>query len=100
MRAANLTVGVVLVVAAILGTLPASAESATATGQVRKIDAAASKITIRHGPIATLGMPDPMTMVYRVKDPAVLGALSVGDRVEFDVDHGTSGYVITHIVKK
>jgi Cu(I)/Ag(I) efflux system protein CusF len=78
----------------------ALADSATATGKVQKIDGAASKVTIKHGPIKTLDMPDPMTMVYPVKDPAMLKAIKAGDDVTFDVDQGSSGYVITRIQKK
>lgn len=76
------------------------AEGATATGKVQKIDTAASKVTIKHGPIKALDMPDPMTMVYPVKDPAMLKAIKAGDDVTFDLDRGTSGYVVTRIQKK
>ncbi len=40
-------------------------------GEVRKVDAAAQKLTVKHGRIENLGM-SPMTMVFRVKDPAFL----------------------------
>ncbi|MGT2503226.1 copper-binding protein [Bradyrhizobium guangxiense] len=79
---------------------PAMAESANATGQVTKVDDEAGKVTIKHGPIKALDMPDPMTMVYRVKDPALLKSLKAGDNVKFDIDHDTSGYVVTRIEKK
>lgn len=79
---------------------PVYAESASATGQLTKIDTEAGKVTIKHGPIKALDMPDPMTMVYRVKDPAALKALKTGDNVKFDVDQDTSGYVVTRIEKK
>jgi len=78
----------------------ARAHSASATGQVTKVDGDAGKVTIKHGPIKTMDMPDPMTMVYRVKDPAELKALKAGDNIKFDLDHDTSGYVVTHIEKK
>ena len=45
-------------------------------------------------------MPDAMTMVYRVKDPAVLKAVKAGDKVRFELDHDSSGYVVTHIEKR
>ena len=45
-------------------------------------------------------MPDPMTMVYRVKDPASLKSVKAGDNVKFDIDHDSSGYVVTRIEKK
>lgn len=83
-----------------LGLTAALAESATADGQLQKIDSAAGKVTIKHGPIKELDMPDPMTMVYRVKDPAMLKAVKAGDNVRFGLDHDNSGYVVTHIEKK
>lgn len=66
------------------------AEPATATapdpsladGEVRKVDAANGKLTIRHGPLAELGM-DAMTMVFRAADPAMLERVRTGDRIRF-----------------
>ncbi len=57
----------------------------TIDGEVRKIDAAAGKITLRHGDITNLDMPA-MTMVFRVKDPALLEKVKPGDKVRFTVD--------------
>ncbi len=51
-------------------------------GLVKKVDKAAGKVTISHGPIENLGMPK-MTMVYRVKDPAMLDRLEEGDKILF-----------------
>jgi Cu/Ag efflux protein CusF len=59
---------------------PAVAQSAMADGEVTKIDAAHGKITMRHGPIKNLDM-DAMSMVFRVKDPAMLKQVKVGDKV-------------------
>lgn len=78
----------------------ALAASAAADGEVKKIDATAGKITIRHGPIKAFDMEDPMTMVYRVKDPAMLRAVKVGDKVKFDADHESGGFTITKIQKE
>ena len=78
----------------------AFADSARATGQVAKVDGDTGKITIKHGPIKVLDMPDPMTMVYRVKDLASLRSVKAGDSVTFDIDHDSSGYVVTRIEKK
>jgi len=78
----------------------AFAESATVNGQVKKVDNASSKVTIRHDAVKAGDMSDPMTMVYRVKDPVMLKVLRAGDNVTFDYDHDTSGYVITRIEKK
>src|SRR4030088_3133914 len=84
----------------LIGAGTALADSAIATGKVQKIDNATSKVTIKHGPIKALDMPDPMTMVYPVKDPAMLKAVKTGDNVTFDLDHGDSGYLVTRIQKK
>ncbi len=65
-------------------------------GEVRKIDKAAGKITIRHGEIRHLGMP-PMTMVFRVRDPALLDRVQVGDRVDFEVERIGGAMTITRM---
>lgn len=64
--------------------LPATAQPAPSLteGEVRKIDRDAGKITIKHGEIKHMEMP-PMTMVFVVKDAALLDKTSVGARVQF-----------------
>src|SRR5262245_37733665 len=57
-----------------------------ADGEVRKVDKDAKKLTIRHGPLPHLDMPTPMTMVYQVKDPAVLDQVKPGDKVKFEAE--------------
>ena len=54
-------------------------------GEVRKIDTDAKKITLRHGDIPNLEMTG-MTMVFRVKDPELLGKVKPGDKVRFTAD--------------
>jgi Cu(I)/Ag(I) efflux system periplasmic protein CusF len=61
------------------------AQDAMVDGQVTKIDQAQGKITLRHAPIQKLDM-DSMTMVFRVKDPAMLKGVKVGDKVKFEAD--------------
>ena len=51
-------------------------------GEVRRIDASAGKVTLRHGPLEGLEMPA-MTMVFRVEDPTMLERLKEGDRIRF-----------------
>ena len=51
-------------------------------GQVLEIDRDAREITIRHGPLPELGM-DPMAMIFKVADPALLDRVKEGDRVKF-----------------
>ena len=57
--------------------------SQLADGEVRKVDKDAKKLTIRHGPLPSLDMPSPMTMVYQVKDPALLDQVKAGDKIRF-----------------
>ena len=60
----------------------AHADAALSEGEVRKVDKDAQKITLRHAPLANLDMPA-MTMVFRVKDPAMLEQVKPGDKVRF-----------------
>jgi Cu(I)/Ag(I) efflux system periplasmic protein CusF len=65
-------------------------------GEVRKVDKDAKKITLKHGPIPNLEMTG-MTMVFRVKDPAMLDAVKVGDKVRFKADRIQGAITITEI---
>lgn len=65
-------------------------------GEVRKVDAAQNKITLKHGEIAHLDMP-PMSMVFQVKDPALLTKVKAGDKVRFSVDRINGVYTVTAI---
>ena len=65
-------------------------------GEVRKVDKEAKKLTIKHGEIKNLDMP-PMTMVFQVKDGAMLDNVRVGDKVRFVAEKAASGYVVTAI---
>jgi len=58
-------------------------------GEVRKVDKDTRKITLRHGEIKQLDMPA-MTMVFQVKDPAMLDKVKAGDKVMFKAA-GTGG---------
>jgi Cu/Ag efflux protein CusF len=69
------------------------------TGEVKKVDEAAGKITLKHGAAKSLGMDEPMTMVYRVKDPSLLKSVKVGDKVQFEAEQADAGYTVTKIEK-
>jgi Cu(I)/Ag(I) efflux system periplasmic protein CusF len=76
------------------------AQDAMVKGEVKKIDAAAGKITLRHGAIKKLDMgEDGMTMVFHVQDPAMLKQVKVGDKVLFDADEAAAGLTITKLEK-
>jgi Cu(I)/Ag(I) efflux system protein CusF len=63
---------------------------------VRKVDKDAKKITIRHGPLANLDMP-PMTMVFQVKEPAMLEHVKAGDRVKLQAEKVGGAFTVTKI---
>ncbi|MFN3565067.1 MAG: copper-binding protein [Burkholderiaceae bacterium] len=91
-----------LIAAALLAPLAVAAQAAPtdadmASGEVRRVSKEQGKITLRHGEIRSLEMP-PMTMVFTVRDPKLLDAVKVGDKVRFRAvkeDGGT--YVVTAI---
>jgi Cu(I)/Ag(I) efflux system periplasmic protein CusF len=69
----------------VIASSAAFAQDEMVKGVVKKIDAAAGKITLTSGPIKSLDMDeDNMTMVFRVKDPAMLKQVKVGDKVQFE----------------
>jgi Cu/Ag efflux protein CusF len=82
-----------------LATAAAHAEDAGIAGEVKKIDEGAGKITLKHGPAKSLGMDEGMTMAYRVKDPAMLKQVKVGDKVKFEAEEAASGYTVTKLQK-
>jgi Cu(I)/Ag(I) efflux system protein CusF len=99
MKAARSFMAAALVAAASLalaqapGAAPASD---LADGEVRRIDRDARKITLRHGEIRNLSMP-PMTMVFQVKDPALLDRVKVGDKVRFRAVQEEGAYRVTDL---
>jgi Cu(I)/Ag(I) efflux system protein CusF len=74
----------------------ATAGTAMADGEVRKVDKDQGKVTLKHGPIASLDMPG-MTMVFKVADPKVLDTLKPGDKVRFAADRINGVMTVTTI---
>jgi len=68
----------------------------SADGEVRRIDKDAGRVTLRHGDIKTLDMP-PMTMVFTVRDKALLDGFKTGDKVKFKVVNEAGKLVITEM---
>jgi Cu/Ag efflux protein CusF len=85
-------------IAALLVVSPTLANSHLVKGDVVKVDKAAGKVTIKHGPIKKLDM-DSMTMVFRVADPAMLDTVKPGDRIEFEADRVNGAITVTKIGK-
>ena len=74
----------------------AQANTELVDGEVRKVDKESKKITIRHGEIKSLEMPG-MTMVFQVKDPAMLEKVKTGDKVKFAASKSEGALVVTSI---
>jgi Cu/Ag efflux protein CusF len=74
----------------------AKAGEAQTVGEVRKVDKAAKKITIKHGPITNLDMPA-MTMVFQVKDPSILERVKAGDKIKFRAEDVKGALTVTRI---
>ena len=87
-------------IAGLLSLSPAMADDAhhkqgaLTEGEVRKVDKDAKKITIKHGPIQNLDMPA-MTMVFQVKDPAMLDKVKAGDKVQFQAEKLDGAFTVT-----
>jgi Cu(I)/Ag(I) efflux system periplasmic protein CusF len=77
----------------------AANDSAAATptdGEVRKVDVEAKKLTLKHGEIKNINMPG-MTMVFQVKDPAMLEKVKTGDKVRFTAEKINGAFTVTTI---
>lgn len=75
----------------------AAVQAQSTDAEVRKIDRAQGKITLRHGEIKNLEMPA-MTMVFRVADAALLDGLAEGSKVRFDAEKINGQYTVVRIV--
>ncbi|HLG79631.1 MAG TPA: copper-binding protein [Bradyrhizobium sp.] len=77
----------------------AVAQDATIIGEVKKIDESSGSITMKQGPAPSLGFKEDMTLIYDVRDRAMLKQLKVGDTVKFEAESGDSGFTITKLQK-
>jgi Cu/Ag efflux protein CusF len=73
-----------------------SQSAVLSNGEVRRVDKDAKKITVRHGPLLNLDMPA-MTMVFQVKDPAMLDQVKAGDKIKFQAEKVRGAFTITQI---
>ena len=65
-------------------------------GEVRKIEKEAGQLTLRHGEVKNLDMRA-MTMAWKLKDPALLDNLKVGDKILFTAEKMNGQFTITAI---
>jgi Cu/Ag efflux protein CusF len=76
-----------------VGTKSVESGQAPTAGLVKKVDKAAGKVTIRHEPLENLGMPK-MTMVFRVKNPAMLDEMKEGQEIRFIADRVNGAFTV------
>ena len=82
--------------AAPAGTATTAAAADMTDAEVRKVDKDAAKLTLKHGEIKSLDMPA-MTMVFHVKDMALLDKLKAGDKVRFKAVNDAGKYTVTEL---
>jgi Cu(I)/Ag(I) efflux system protein CusF len=73
-----------------------AAATAVTEGEVRKVNKDSKKITLKHEAIRNLDMP-PMTMVFVVKDEAMLDRVKQGDKVRFTAEKVGGALTLTSI---
>ena len=73
-----------------------SSTASMTDGEVKKVDLELGKITIKHGHIQHMDMPG-MTMVFAVKDKAVLSNVKPGDKIRFMVVNDGGKMIVTDI---
>ncbi|OWZ89188.1 hypothetical protein B9J07_34265 [Sinorhizobium sp. LM21] len=79
-----------------LGTAYGALAAEFTKGTVKKIDAKAKKVTLIHEELKSLDMPA-MTMVFRVKDDALLEKLKEGASVEFVAERVDGKLTVTEV---
>ncbi len=78
------------------GAPSASAAAETTDGEIKKVDKASGKMTIKHGELKNLGM-GAMTMVFRAKDAAMLDKVKAGDKIRFTAENVNGALTVTSL---
>lgn len=73
----------------------ASTEMQMIDAQVKKVDKAAGKVTLSHGPLTNLNMPA-MTMVLKVSNAAWLDQMKTGDKIRFMAENVNGAITVVH----
>jgi len=71
-------------------------QSQMSDGEIKKINADKGMITIKHGPLHSLGM-GPMTMSFNVADMAMLEKHAPGEKIRFMAQSVDGKLTVTHI---
>ncbi|ALV61587.1 RND transporter [Burkholderia multivorans] len=75
------------------------AKNSMSHGEIKKVDTANGKLTIKHGPLENLGM-EGMTMAFKVKDPAMLSEVKVGDKIDFVAEEVNGALTVVKLQKQ
>ena len=92
-------IGAAAIAFALAGAALVQAQEVLIDGHVTKVDESAQKITIKHGPLKKFDMDEPMTMVFRAQDPAMLKRIKAGDKIRFAPDRINGQFTVTRIEK-
>lgn len=76
----------------------AESKAALTDAEVKKVDAATGKLTLKHGALENVGMP-PMTMAFKAKDAAMLEQVHAGDKVKVRIENVNGTLTIVKLVK-
>ena len=76
-----------------------SAPESMSTGEVKKLDKTAGKMTIKHGPLENLGM-GAMTMAFRAAAPSILDQVNIGDKIRFVAEQPNGQLTVTKLEKQ
>lgn len=75
---------------------PSTGQGSMTSGELRKVDLAAHKLTLNNGDFKNLGMPG-MTMVFKVLDPKLISEVKEGDKIRFTADRVGGALTVTSI---
>ena len=64
--------------------------------EVRKVNKEGGTLTLKHGDIKNLDMPG-MTMVFAVKDKAMLDKVKAGDKIKFKAINDAGKFTVTEV---
>jgi Cu/Ag efflux protein CusF len=99
MRKSSLALSLLAALSGAMLSTQLHAQTLPASGTVTKINEAAGKITLKHGPIKKLDMDEGMTMVFKAGTPEMLKQVKAGDKVRFDADRVNGQLTVTKIEK-
>ncbi|AKM02434.1 copper-binding protein [Burkholderia pyrrocinia] len=74
-----------------------ASHTALTDAEVKKVDAATGKVTLKHGALDNVGMP-PMTMAFKAKDAAMLTQVHAGDKVKVRIENVNGTLTIVKLV--